>query len=489
MRKLLPVAAAVALLAGCSDGQGGTSSSALEGGDVFLELVEDARFAVRAGNLAEAGGLYDEARALEPENPGLWVDIARLRFRGGEHLTAIEAADYALELDPQYAPALLLRAQLVRDANGLAESLPWFEAAVAADPRNPEVLGEYAASLGELGRYREMLDVVRDLASFAPNLRQAHYLQAVLAARAQDPVLAGTLLDRSGMSVNGVPAAMMLDAIINLQQGNHDTAAEILLTLSGRQPGNMRVNELLAKAWWLGGRDREITERFAARAESPAASPYLVMLVGRSFERMGERARAIPYIERARQARGQGQIALQPARPLPGWTAQMREFVSTGNYAAANGLANELLQRLPQSGDIHGLAGDAALAGGDAVRALQQYEIAARVRRSWPLTRKLMEAYREAGDDLAAEVLLSRYVAGDPHNTAALLMLARSSAAREDWLRVEVLLDNALAMGAGNDLEVLALRADAARVQGHEEEAARFDAAYRALKPRNFIEG
>lgn len=489
MRKFIPIAAFAALLASCSDHQGGSTSADLTGGDVFLELIEDARVAVRAGNLAEAGRYYDEARALDPENPGLWVEIARLRFRGGEHLTAIEAADYALELDPQYGPALLLKAQLVRDANGLAESLPWFEAAVAASPRDPEVLGEYAASLGDLGRYQDMLSVVRDLADFAPGYPQVHFLQAVLAARAQDPVLASTLLNRSGMSANGVPAALMLDAIINLQQGNHDTAAEILLNLSERQPGNIRVNELLARSWWLGGRDRDIVGRFAARAEAPGASPYLVMIVGRSLERMGERARAISYIDRARDTRANGSIILQDSGSLPNATARMRSVIGSRNFVEARGFANDLLERFPQSGDIHALAGDAALEQGDALRALELYEVSARVRRSWPLTRKMIEAYSAAGDSLAAEVLLTRYSAGDPHNTAALLLLAQSSAAREDWLRVEVLLDNAMALGAGNDLEVLALRADAARVQGREKEAARFDAAYRALKPGVFIEG
>ena len=488
MRKLISLAAAIAgiaLISACSQEATGGANSALEGGDTFLELMSDARLAVSSGNLSEAGALYDEARELEPENPGLWVDIARLRFRGGEHLTAIEAADYALELNPQYAPALLMRAQLVRDANGLKESLPWFEAAVAADPRNPEVVADYAATLGDLGRYAEMLSVVRDLAEFAPTYPQVHYLQAVLAARGGDPVLASSLLNRSGQAGRGVASAMMLAAILEMQQGNADTAAETLQALSQNQPSNMRVNELFARALWLGGRDRELIERFESQVNSKDASPYLVMLVGRSLERSGDRARALPLIDRALKARDGGQIVLSGSRQgsesMPAVTAELRDFVGSGNVGAAQRTAQSMLERVPYSGDFHALAGDTQLAGARSRDALELYGVAAQIRRSWPLTRKIIEAYLATGDNVAADVLLGRYIAGDPHNTDALLLYARSSAEREDWLRVAVLLDNAIALGAGNDLEVLELRADAARGLDEVEEAQRFEDMRAAL--------
>lgn len=486
MRRLWPLIAAAAL-AGCSAGDSAGGDSAITGSDEFLELIEDARVAVRAGNLAEAGRYYDQAMALDRENAGLWVDIARLRFMGGEHLTAIEAADYALQIDPEYGPALLLRAQMVRDANGLAESLVWFEAAANADPRNPEVLSEYAATLGDLGRYKEMLKVVRDLAAFAPDYPQVHYLQAVLAARADDPVLAGALLARSGLAERGVPAAMMLEAMVNMQQGSYDTAATTLETLAERQPGNMRVKELLARTWWLGGRDRAIVDRFGAEAEDAQASPYLVMLVGRSLERMGERGRAIPFIERARNANRGESFVLSTGASLPEATNRLRAQVASGNVGAAQSFAANLLRDYPQSGDVHALAGDTALAGGNAARAIELYGVSAQVRRTWPLTRKLIAATRLVGDELAADALLSRYIAGDPHNTEALLLLAERSAEKEDWLRVVVLLDTAMQLGSGSDLEVLALRAEAARKLGREGQAAQFEALHAELRPRDFL--
>ena len=491
MRKFGFALSAAFVLASCTADETDAGHSAISGSDDFLEIVAEARLAIDNGNLPEAGRLYDEALTIDGANSGLWVDIARLRFRGGEHLSAIEAADNALELDNSYGPAILLRAQLVRDAHGLEASLPWFEAAVAADPRNPEVVGDYAATLGDLGRYSDMLSVVRDLADFAPAYPQVHYLQAVLAARANDPVLSSNLLIRSGLVGQGVPAAMMLDAVVNMQQGNFDTAAETLEALAERQPANSRIDELLARAFWLSGRDRELVDRFAARAEQGDATASLVMMVGRSFERLGERGRAIGFIQRAQQARASDPIVLENSGTagfaLPAPTAELRVLIGNRQNVSAEGRVRALLARFPLSGDIHTLAGDAALANGNAQLALERYEVAARVRRSWPLTRKLVHAYRVYGDDQAADILLARYIAGDPQNTDALLLQAKSSAAKEDWLRVEVLLDAAIELGAGNDLEVLALRAQAADELGREEDAVRFDALRAELKPAEFV--
>lgn len=473
--------------AGCSGEAPPVEAVQISGSKEFLGAVEDARRYVRQGNLAAAGKAYDEAREIEPENPGLWVDIARLRFLGGENLTAIEAADYALELQPNYGPALLLRAQMVRDANGMEEALPWFEAANSADPANPEVLGEYAATLGDLGLYRDMLAAVRDLTEFSPDNEQALYLQAVLAARGDNPAVAARLLERSRYLENDVPAARMLDAIINLQQGSYDTAANTLELLADEQPANMRVKELLAKAWWLGGRDDLIAQRFGETAKRPDASSYLVMLVGRALERSGDRLAAIPFIERANALGNGSSFVLTSEGDLPAPTRRLRGLLAAGNLSEARSAAAGVVRQFPQSGDAYSLAGDVALANGQPLAAIEAYRTSAQVRRSWPLTRKLVAAMLEAGEGNAAKALLSRYIQGDPQNLDALMVLARVSAQEADWLRVAVLLDTAIAQGAGSDPTALALRAKAARELGNEEDAAQADAMFADLVVKPFL--
>ncbi len=485
------VAMVALALASCSEGDSGNGGSGLVGSAEFVRLVEDARFEMNEGNLAAAGRILDLAREIEPENSGLWVEIARLRFRGGEHLTALEAADYALELGPQYAPALLMRAQLVRDAHGLADSLPWFEAAIAVDPKNPELLADYAATLGDLGRNKDMLSVIRELAKIDPNYPKAFYLQAILAARAGETVLARSMLSRSSMVERGVPAAMLLNAVIDLQNGSPDNAVTTLERLVERQPGNIRVMELLARALWQSGRDQELIDRFGERAQATDASYYLMALVGRAFERSGDHVAAAPYLERAQGIRDVEWAILgstpQGRAALPGPTGEMRQLLSRQDNSGAEQLAGSLIERLPSSSDIRALAGDAALAVGNTETALERYGAAASTRRPWPLTRKIIFAYRAYGDDRAADTLLVRHLSGEPHNTEALQLLAERSAQDEDWLRVAVLIDHALTLGAGNDPTLLSLRARAADALGKTDEAEGLRSRRERIVPSGFV--
>ncbi len=489
----LALAASISLT-GCDGLFGGEEELGLQqatGSEDFLEYLSDAARAFREGDLAQAGEWLEDARRLEPENPAVWVEIARLRFRNGAHLPALEAANYALELGPEYGPALFLRAQLVRDAHGMNDALAWYEAAVAADPNNPEILADYAATLGDGGYHREMLAAVRRLAEVAPRDPQVHYLQAVLAARGGQNVLASALLERSGMADRGIPAAVLLDALLDMQQGTVETASQKLEDLAEQQPGNERVLELLARALWLSGRDAEIIDRFGERADSADASPYLLMIVGRAYERLGQRSTAAIYLTRALEPRAAEPVVLGTTRAgnaaLPEPTRRIRQAIASGDARDAVSSARELRRRFPGSADVHSLIGDVEQARSRPEWAFDLYETAATIRKPWPLTKRLYVAARSLGDQNAADTLLIRQLVGEPNNTEAVLLLARRSAELADWLRVAVLLDYAIELGAGSDPMLLELRAEAARNLGREEEARRFDAEADLLRPPPFV--
>ena len=199
------------------------------------------------------------------------------------------------------------------------------------------------------------------------------------------------------------------------------------------------------------------------------------MLVGRALERQGDRKSAAPFLEKAYQGRGSGWVTLSSQADLPGPTARMRELVGSNKKAQGRRFARQLVRQFSGSADIAALSGDAALARRDYDRAIELYRKAARVRRPWPLTKKIAASYRNADDPLAADIVLARHLVGEPRNTEALLLSAERAAGRGDWLRVAVLLDNAIELGAGNDPRLLKLRGIAARELGEMELARRFE--------------
>lgn len=480
----LGLAVAVAV-PGCSDGIEPRGAPATAQSDLaFTRLLSDADAALADGALENAGRKLDAASALEPDNPDLWVAIARLRYRGGEHLTAIEAADRALELGPRNASALLMRALIVRDAHGFAASLPWFEAALAADHEGVDVWAEYAATLGDAGRSRAMLLAVRKLAEIAPGDPRVFYLQAVLAARGGENALARSLLVRSGMAARDVPAALLLDAVLSLEEGNTDSAAATLEGLAARQPANARVRELLARALLLSGRDVELVERFADDAQRIEASPYLIMLVARAHERLGDRKSAAPLLARTYHRANATPVVLVQRPGLPQPVVAIRGAASAGNWRSAQAQAQTLRARLSASADVASLAGDAALGAGDPQDALAAYSLSAQVRRPWPLARKTAFAYRRAGDTAAADALLVRHVAGEPANLTAVAELAQVLIRREDWARAAGLLDHAIRLGGGHDPALLALRVKAARGLTKPADARHFATLLAEIQPR-----
>lgn len=485
LNNALAALALALLLAGCRGpaGEGESPPGAAKGNSAFAGHLAEAEAASARGALDEAGRALDAARKLSPDDPDLWVAIARLRFRGGEHFTALEAADRALELGPRHVPALLMRALMVRDAHGAADSLPWFEAAIAADADNPEALAQYAATLGDGGQARKMLDAVRLLAAAAPDDPRIFWYQAVLAARGGEYALARSLLARSGMAARGVPAALQLDAVISLAQGNADSAGATLETLAARQPANVRVRELFARALFDAGRMNEVVQRFGTEAQRPEASPYLVMLVARAFERLGERAAAAPLLERAYRGVDHRPVVLAARAGLPPPTVAARNAALAGNWRGARVDVDVLAGRLPASADVAALAGDVMLGSKDPEAALAAYARAAQVKRPFPLTRKAVWAYASAGNQQAADTVLARHVAGEPDTASALVALARRQADLGQWRRAAQLLDHAIDRGAGHDPALLALRLRTARELQDSDGAKRFSALLAEVRP------
>lgn len=393
------------------------------------------------GNLAAAGQAFDRALRADPDDADLWAEIAALRFAGGEHALAIDAAARAVQADPRNVRALAVRGMLIREQYGLAASLPWFEAALRVRPDEPALLGEYAATLGDMGQYRAMLVVCRKLVEVDPKSQRALFLQAVLAARAGQTALARAILQRTGTTFRDTPAAMLLNGVLEYRAGNVNLAVEQFDRLVRLQPDNLQARQLLARALARQGDWRQVASRFDTDARAGYATPYMLTLVGQAWQRLGAKPLATTYFQRA-QAAGplRGAAPIVAGAPLavlaaryqdgPNFAANavpyVRGLLAAGQKDEAQAVADRLRDANPGAVEANLLSGDVRMIRGDAAHALIDYGNGASIRFNEPVLKRMDAALRAAGRAGDADAMTSRFLAQNPASVPAMKLLAES---------------------------------------------------------------
>ncbi|MCH7628390.1 MAG: tetratricopeptide repeat protein [Proteobacteria bacterium] len=390
------------------------------------------------GNLGGAAQAFDRALAITPNDAELWTEIASLRFSGGEQAQAVAAADHAVQLDPRNPRTLALRGMLIREQYGLVAALPWFEAALRLQPDDPGLLGEYAATLGDIGEYRAMLIVCRKIIDVDPKNPRPLYLQAVLAARAGETDLARAILLRTGTAMRNVPAAILLTGVLEYRAGNVNVAVEQFDRLVRLQPENAQARRLLARALDRMGDARQVVARFDADAQAPDAAPYLLDIVGRSWSRLGQPARAKALLARAAVHGARPPQPLRTDAPLPVLAQRYadaprfavnavpyaRALLAAGRKDEAQDVADTLRDANPGASEAWLLSGDVLMMQGRTADALDDYQSAAAIRFTEPVLRRMDAALRALGRRQDANGMTSRYLAQNPSSLAAMKLLA-----------------------------------------------------------------
>lgn len=448
-----------------------------------------ARLEWQEGDVAAAARAFDLALARPPASARLWVDIGRFRYANGQHDLAVQAAERAVAIDSTDPRALEFRGQLLRDAEGVGAAVEWFERALEHAPDDLGLLGEYAASLGESGRNREMLQVARRMVAIDPRHPRAYFLQAVLAARAGQDNLARRLLWRTEGAYDAVPAGQLLRGILELRTGNASLAVRQFDALARSQPDNPRAVLLLGRALLAAGEAGEIVERFEGLAARPDASAYLLTLVGRALEQLGRRDDAAGYLDRAvaRGAVALGVLPVGAAGDLAIWrdgksesagaaVPRLRRLMAEGRTREALAFAARLGNRYPGSSDVARLRGDVALLAGDPASALDFYSRAASVRTDYALIERSVVALRQLGNPSAARQLLAADLVRNPRDARAAVLLGRMQGEAGDRDAAATLLEYAVRLGA-SDPQLLA---DLAVAERADDPASAREAALRA---------
>ena len=433
-------------------GDGARALQVLGEGPVAPEMAGEAAWVegdvhLDGGDLGAARGAFDRAVRALPNDSALWVSVARFRDANADAAGAHDAADYAIELDAKNGAALAFKAKLMRAQQGLKPSLGWYEAALAIDPGNADALIEQGATFGDLGRYRDMLASLRAAAALKPNDPRIFYLQAVLAARAGNYVLARSLLQRTRGAMDDAPGFMLLSAIVELELGGQAVAATWAERLVTEQPNNFTARRILAMAEWADGDADAATDALAPLAARRDADSWTRLVAARLADDMGDAAASAAYLARA-AALAPGEAPpfatndryglaspaangdpLDPAIAIPAISADM----AGGDYTRAIARATLLRDANPGVADAYLLLGDAALAGGRIDLAVQAYRSAQALDASERTALRLANALYRAGDAAGSRRVVLRLLDNDPLSVAADRIAGSLAMDARDW--------------------------------------------------------
>jgi putative PEP-CTERM system TPR-repeat lipoprotein len=166
---------------------------------------------LRAGAATDSGdskaGLAQimEARAVQPGNPATWSAEVPVRLRSREFAAAVAAADKALELAPTDAESHYTRGQVAHLQGDVPGALARYGRALELQGDHVEALVSRAGVLLDLRRIAEARADVGRLIAASPRDPRGHYMSAVMAEASGDKVAARTALSQVVAVLDGIP--------------------------------------------------------------------------------------------------------------------------------------------------------------------------------------------------------------------------------------------------------------------------------------------
>lgn len=428
----------------------------------------------------------------------VWTDLARLHMGTGDLAAAFPAAAEAVRIGPRNVKALVLAAELDRKRFGLAAAVPWYRKALDVDKNNVEALLGLAATLGDAGANREMLDLTRRVLSLDQRNARAWYLQSVMAARAGRFDLARSLLARTSGRLDGEPAVMLLRATMELHDGAHEQAIDRLSDLIDLQPANLTARKLLGAAYAQAKDHDSVIQTLRGLAARDDADSYTLTLMGRALEAKGDTIAAAQMLDRAaspqhRPSRALVTVPLGKAaannagNPLDARTAipLIAAQIGEGQVGAALGRATEIARRNPGVPAAQVLLGDVQGALGNWQAAAAAYKAAANLDFSEGTALRFARALVNVGDVNGAAQVIGLYLTQNPQSIPMRLMLADIHMAAGRWQSAIAELEVVRARVGNRDAALLNNLAWASIKAGEEASSLNFARAAYALMPNN----
>jgi Flp pilus assembly protein TadD len=134
----------------------------------------------RSGNSEAAETAARLALEREPDCASAWETLGTILVQRGTLAESCVCYEKAVQIDATFLQALNNLAVTLDRLGRLKAAEARYKQALRLAPESPDIQLNFATLLGELGRYREGLEIVRQVLDRHPNLMRAHAVASEL---------------------------------------------------------------------------------------------------------------------------------------------------------------------------------------------------------------------------------------------------------------------------------------------------------------------
>lgn len=400
----------------------------------------------------EAYWEMSETVRLDPGNAEARLRYGTISSAIGEHDLALEQAEAVLALDPESAPAFILRAQAREAKEDYEGSEADFKASVDADPAGAAYRFLYAGFLERRGRFDEAEKALRDLLTVEESYIAYSMLARVVARTPERDADALPLLEKTVEFAKKAPVedvkrgpkekagttslvpnflreeavhtAYLLLSGFHYTRGRFEKAIEVLEEGVTHSKSKIELIYQMARLNRLQGRLEEeaaLIQRATTDApDSVAAQLVLSLYLSQKGDLPGALAAARKAVELEPENRG---AQLREAELLVdvGFRDDDKDATEKGRA-----IVEGILEKEPDNPEAHFVKAKIALTEADVVTAKASLETVLQARPDWAQARFVLgSTLTAAGEYARARAELSRAVELDPQQLDARKLLAK----------------------------------------------------------------
>jgi putative PEP-CTERM system TPR-repeat lipoprotein len=172
--------------------------------------------------------LFERAIGMDKAYAPSYLGRARCQYKDGNTASALESANHAAKINPEYLSTFFLLGDLHRALNQIDEALASYDRALALKPDDYDALASKAMTLLSVQRDKEAEDVVSRLGKLRPQAPQTNYLSAYLKHRQGNDKEAANLLQLALREAPNSPQINLLYGTVNYALKNDQIALSSL---------------------------------------------------------------------------------------------------------------------------------------------------------------------------------------------------------------------------------------------------------------------